>query len=280
MNNTCVIGWPISHSRSPLIHNFWRRQLGVGGKYSIHAVEPGDLSSFLRSFPDSGFIGCNITIPHKEAALYLVDEVDARGRRIGAVNTVWLEDGRTCATSSDGRGFLDNLIQEVPGFDVSGKTAIVLGAGGSARAVVDSLLEEAAARVLVVNRTINRGEELSSVFGSKVTAAGFEELPVLMAGCDLLVNTTSLGMVGQPPLEVDLTPLPQQAVVADIVYVPLLTSLLVRARARGLRIVPGLGMLLHQAVYGFERWHGVRPQVTNELFDLVARDLDPAYVRS
>lgn len=279
MNNTCVIGWPISHSRSPLIHNYWRRQLGIGGTYTIRAVEPQDLPSFLRSFPGNGFVGCNITIPHKETAIELVDAADARARRVGAINTVWLEDGKTHATTSDGEGFLNNLFQEVPGFGLSGKTAVVLGAGGSARAVVDGLLEQEMRHVRVVNRTAARARELAAAFGSGVVAAGFADLGALLQDCDLLVNTTSLGMKGQPKLEIDLLPLPERAVVADIVYVPLLTPLLESAHARGLRIVPGLGMLLHQAVCGFQHWHGVRPRVTNELYDLVARDIDPAYVR-
>lgn len=277
MKRAAVIGWPISHSRSPLIHNYWLRHHGIAGSYERRPVEPQALGHFLRHLADEGLTGCNITIPHKEEALHHLDHMDALARRLGAVNTVWLQDGKSHGTSSDGHGFMASLAASAPNFSVSGSHVLVLGAGGAARAIVGALVDEEAATITIANRTLGRAEALRAL-GSRTTpvcVVDWPDLPAALPACDLLVNTTALGMAGQAALELDLAPLKPSAVVADIVYTPLETPLLQQAKARGHRVVPGLGMLLHQAATGFELWFGRRPEVTQELYDLVARDIDP-----
>ena len=268
----CVIGWPVKHSRSPLIHGHWIRQHGLDADYRREAVEPAAFADFIRKLSAHGYVGANITIPHKEAALEL-SEPDDCARAAGAANTLWLDGGRLRSTNTDVEGFTANLDDAVPGWAKRSGAALVLGAGGSARAVVYGLIERGVARINVVNRTIDRIDELQRRFGSAVQPAEWSALPGLLPSTGLLVNTTSLGMTGQPPLAIDLGPLPAHAVVTDLVYVPLKTSLLAAAAARGLATADGLGMLLHQAVRGFELWFGVRPQVTAELRKLVETDL-------
>jgi shikimate dehydrogenase len=268
----CVIGWPIEHSRSPLIHGHWIRQHGLDADYRREAVEPAAFADFVRNLPAHGYVGANITIPHKEMALEL-SEPDDRARAVGAANTLWLDGGRLRSTNTDVEGFTANLDDAVPGWAQRSGAALVLGAGGSARAVVYGLIERGVARINVVNRTIDRINELQRRFGAAVQPAEWSALRGLLPDTSLLVNTTSLGMTGQPPLEIDLGPLPAHAVVTDLVYAPLKTSLLGAAVARGLATADGLGMLLHQAVRGFELWFGVRPQVTSELRKLVETDL-------
>jgi shikimate dehydrogenase len=268
----CVIGWPVAHSRSPLIHKYWLDRHGIVGDYRHEAVAPDDLARFVAGLAERGYVGANVTIPHKEAAL-LLSEGDGRARAVGAANTLWLDGGRLRSTNTDVEGFLANLDASAPGWDATLADAVVLGAGGSALAVIQGLIDRGAARVHAVNRTSERAEALPHRFGAAVRAARWEDLPSLLKGADLLVNTTSLGMAGQPPLELDLEPLRENGVVADLVYAPLTTDLLQRARARRLRTADGLGMLLHQAVRGFSLWFGVTPQVTPELRALVARDL-------
>ena len=221
---------------------------------------------------DHGYVGANVTVPHKEAALALSD-ADDRAEAVGAANTLWLDDGKLRATNTDVEGFINNLDAGVPGWDRGLETAVVLGAGGAARAVVFGLLERGIERIHVVNRNFDRATALHKKFGDRVHPLRWEEKTGLLAGAGLLVNATSLGMSGQPALDINLNRLPLSAVVADIVYAPLETALLKAARERGLRTVDGLGMLLHQAVGGFERWFGVRPQVTEALRALVAADL-------
>jgi len=268
----CVVGWPIKHSRSPLIHGFWIRKHGLDADYRREAVEPEAFADFIRNLPARGYVGANITIPHKEMALEL-SEPDDRARAVGAANTLWLDGGRLRSTNTDVEGFTANLDDAVPGWAARPGEALVLGAGGSARAVVYGLIERGIGTINVVNRTIDRANELQRRFGTVVRPAEWDALPNLLSNAGLLVNTTSLGMTGQPPLGIDLKSLPVHAVVTDLVYAPLKTSLLAAAEARGLAIADGLGMLLHQAVRGFELWFGVRPQVTAELRKLVENDL-------
>ena len=266
----CVVGWPAGHSRSPLIHNYWLRQHGIAGEYVAQPVPPEQFPDFIKTLARP-YVGANVTLPHKEVALSLT-EPDARARAVGAANTLWFDGGVLRSPNTDVEGFLANLDAAAPGWDRAAD-AVVLGAGGSARAVVFGLIERGIARVHVVNRTPERAQALRTRFGETVRPVGAAELPTLLASAGLLVNTTSLGMRGQPPLDIDLRPLRSGAVVADLVYVPLETALLKAARASGHPTADGLGMLLHQAVRGFSLWFGVRPSVTPELRALIEADL-------
>jgi shikimate dehydrogenase len=272
ITRACVIGWPIAHSRSPLIHNYWIKQHGLAAEYGREAVRPEGFEDFIKTLADRGYVGANVTIPHKEAALAL-SEADARARAVGAANTLWLAGERLHSTNTDVEGFLGNLDAATPGWDRPMGSALVLGAGGAARAVVFGLIERGAKRIYVANRTATRAEALQSQFGAAVQPLPWSEIRTVLGEVTLLVNSTSLGMKGQPPLDIDLALLPPQAVVTDLIYVPLETPLLAAANARGLRAVDGLGMLLHQAVRGFSLWFGVRPQVTDELRALIVADL-------
>jgi len=267
----CLIGWPAAHSRSPLIHHYWLRTLGIEGGYNIEAVPPEGFAEFVLHLSTHGFVGANVTIPHKERVLALT-KPDARARAVGAANTLWYEGGELCSTNTDIEGFIYNLDACAPGWDKV-EDALVLGAGGSSRAVVFGLIERGISRVHLANRTAERASVLADQFGANVHPVAWETIDSLLPRAGLLVNTTSLGMHGQPALELDAGLLPSHAVVADLVYVPLETPLLSAARARGLKTADGLGMLLHQAVRGFELWFGTRPEVTPELRSLVETDL-------
>jgi shikimate dehydrogenase len=267
----CLIGWPAAHSRSPLIHHYWLRTLGIEGGYNIEAVPPEGFAEFVLHLSTHGFVGANVTIPHKERALALT-KPDARARAVGAANTLWFADGELRSTNTDVEGFINNLDASSPGWDGC-EDALVLGAGGSSRAVVFGLLDRGIKRVHLVNRTMERARALADQFGASVLPVAWDALGDILPRTGLLVNTTSLGMKGQPPLELDVGQLPSHAVVADLVYVPLDTPLLAAARAHGLKTADGLGMLLHQAVRGFELWFGRRPEVTAELRALVEADL-------
>jgi shikimate dehydrogenase len=268
----CIIGWPAGHSRSPIIHNYWIRQHGIAGEYRKEAVPPEELAGFLAGMGARGYVGANVTIPHKEAALKLTSP-DARANAVGAANTLWRDGGTLRSTNTDVEGFLGNLDAAAPGWDRSVQCALVLGAGGSARAVAFGLRERGIAPIYVANRTFERAQALRQRFGGAIEPVRWEEAPALLPAAMVLVNTTSLGMRGQPPLAIDVELLPADAVVADLVYVPLVTPLLAAARARRLRTADGLGMLLHQAVRGFSLWFGVKPTVTPELRALVEADL-------
>ncbi len=281
MNSTAipragVAGWPISHSRSPLIHGYWLQTLGIAGSYERFAVPPDDFAAFAQTIRDGALVGANITVPHKESAFAACDRVTANAVGLGAVNTLWREDGKLCGDNTDVRGFLANLDERAPGWSSEVRSAVVIGAGGAARAIVAGLRSRGVESITLVNRTLDRASRLAEQFGGAVEAAAFEALTVRLANADLLVNTSSLGMQGQPELAIDLKPLPPHAIVADIVYVPLRTQLIEAAAARGLRVVDGLGMLLHQAVPGFERWFGVRPIVTAQLRALIEADIPAA----
>jgi shikimate dehydrogenase len=267
----CLIGWPAAHSRSPLIHHYWLRTLGIEGGYNIEAVPPEGFAEFVMHLSTHGFVGANVTIPHKERALAL-SMPDARARAVGAANTLWYDGGELRSTNTDIEGFINNLDACAPGWDTA-TDALVLGAGGSSRAVVFGLVERGIKRVYLANRTIERAEALAVQFGADVHPVAWDAIKDLLPRTGLLVNTTSLGMHGQPALEVDAGLLPSHAVVADLVYAPLETPLLAAARAHGLKTADGLGMLLHQAVRGFELWFGQRPEVTPELRALVEADL-------
>jgi shikimate dehydrogenase len=267
----CLIGWPAAHSRSPLIHHHWLRTLGIEGGYNIEAVPPEGFAEFVLHLSTHGFVGANVTLPHKERALALT-KPDARARAVGAANTLWYEGGELCSTNTDIEGFINNLEACAPGWDTV-EDALVLGAGGSSRAVVFGLIERGISCVHLANRTAERARGLADQFGANVHPVAWEAIDSLLPRAGLLVNTTLLGMHGQPALELDASLLSSHAVVADLVYVPLETPLLSAARARGLRTADGLGMLLHQAVRGFELWFGQRPEVTSELRALVETDL-------
>jgi shikimate dehydrogenase len=268
----CLIGWPVEHSRSPLIHGYWIRQLGLDAAYRREAVPSERFADFVSHLADRGYVGANVTVPHKEAALAL-SKPDALAQAVGAANTLWLADGVLRATNTDVEGFVASLDAGAPDWAAPLQSAVVLGAGGAARAIVFGLIERGVRRIHVVNRSPERATALRRRFGERVAPSGWGHRSDLLADAGLLVNTTTLGMAGQPPLDIDLTRLPGAAVVADIVYAPLVTPLLAAGRARGLRTVDGLGMLLHQAVGAFARFFGVRPQVTQALRTLVEADL-------
>ena len=278
-NKLFVTGWPIKHSRSPLIHNHWLAIHGIEGCYEKVAVEPEKFHSFMSSIKESDYLGGNVTIPHKEMAFELCDRCDEAAYRIKAVNTLWTEDGQLVGGNTDGYGFLANLDQGAAGWDSSearSRPAIVLGAGGASRAIIDALKVRGFDHIVIANRTQSRAKKLAEEFGAGCEAIGLDEVKNHLSRCDLLVNTTSLGMESGDELPADVAILPDDAIVTDIVYTPLITPLLKAARERGLRTVDGLGMLLHQAVPGFEKWYGLRPDVTAELRQILLRDLGEA----
>ena len=264
-----IMGWPVAHSRSPRLHGLWLRRHGIDGAYIPLPVRPERFADAVRSLADLGFRGANVTIPHKEAAFAVCDHVDPSAERAGAVNTLVFRSGRIEGSNTDGFGFLANLRDGAPDWRPEAGPAVLLGAGGSARAVAAALLEAGCPRLTLVNRTPARAEALARALGGPIEVA--DRAP--LGDAALLVNTTSLGMQGQPPLEIDLAPLPAGAVVADIVYVPRETGLLAAARARGLAAVDGLGMLLHQARPGFAAWFGAEPVVDDELRAFVGGDI-------
>jgi len=274
MRRACVIGWPIEHSRSPLIHGHWLRAYGIEGRYEKRAVKPEEIDSFLASLAAQGYAGANVTVPHKEAALRAAAHADEAARSVGAANTLWFENGALHASNTDIYGFLRNLDDQAPGWDQTGRPAVVLGAGGAARAVLRGLMARGFDEIRLLNRTLERAIELAGFFGDGVQVLDWELRSAALEGAALLVNTATLGMKNAAPLDIRLAALPHAAVVNDIVYVPLETPLLRRAREHGCRAADGLGMLLHQAVPGFETWFGVRPQVTEELRRLVLRDIE------
>jgi shikimate dehydrogenase len=273
-----VTGFPVAHSRSPMIHGHWLKYHGVEGSYERAPIAPADFAAFMNDLKSgaAGYSGGNVTIPHKETALALADRPDELASELGAANTLWLKDGLVHATNTDGYGFTANLDDAAPGWDASAKDsrAVVLGAGGASRAVVVALRDRGFAEICVVNRTVERAASLARRFGERVSAHPNDALPEVMAGARFFVNTTSLGMAGEPPMpSLDFSLMSSQAVVTDIVYAPLMTPLLTMAQGAGLRTVDGLGMLLHQAVPGFEKWFGVRPQVSDDLRARIIADL-------
>jgi shikimate dehydrogenase len=274
-----IMGWPVAHSRSPVLHGFWLAETGIDGAYVPLPVRPGDLEAALRALPLLGFRGCNLTIPHKQAALRIADRIDPLAKRIGAVNTIVVaENGALEANNTDIFGFGENLRERAPEWRPERGAAVVLGAGGSARAVVAALAEAGISEVRLVNRTRSRAEAVAADLATgvtRVTVHPWQTASDVLDGAGLLVNTTSLGMVGEPPLDLDLSPLPHAAPVVDIVYVPLETPLLAAARRRGHPVVDGLGMLLHQGRPGFEAWFGAAVRVTPQLRAVILKTLAP-----
>jgi len=268
----CIIGWPVEHSRSPLIHNYWLKTYGIAGEYRREAVPPDEFEGFVQSLAARDYVGANVTVPHKEKAL-AYSLPDEQARAVGAANTLWIAGGFLHATNTDVEGFLNNLDACAPQWDRGLDNAVVVGAGGAAHAVVYALLTRRLERITVVNRTPHRAEALRERFLERLQVAPWEQLNDLLGETTLLVNTTTLGMAGQPELAADVGRLPGHAIVADLVYVPLVTPLIKMAKAKGLRTADGLGMLLHQAVRGFELWFGRKPEVTAELRALAEADL-------
>jgi len=262
---TAVIGHPIAHSKSPLIHNEWLREHGLQGSYEAIDIEADALAEGVQALVERGYAGFNVTLPHKVAIMALCDEVDERARLIGAVNTVSVRDGKLYGTNTDAFGFAQNIISaDLGDWSFDAGTAVVLGAGGAARAVLYALLEEGAPEVILLNRTREKAEELAQM-DARIRVEDWEGRNAAVKGANLIVNTTALGMEGKPPLEIYLSLAPASALVTDIVYAPLMTDLLAQAQKRGLRVVTGIGMLLHQARPGFELWNGIMPEVTPKL---------------
>jgi shikimate dehydrogenase len=272
LRKSCVIGWPAGHSRSPMIHNYWLKQHGLVGAYDKQAVAPEDFPAFIAALAANGYAGANVTIPHKETALRLT-KPDARAKAVGAANTLWYQDGELHSTNTDVEGFLANLDDVAPHWTRAHGNALVLGAGGAAHAVVFGLMARGLRRVRVANRHRERAEALKAKFGPAIDPVDWDKVSGELSTTDILVNATSLGMKGMPDVALDVGLLPANAIVVDLVYSPLVTMLLGAAKARGLVIGDGLGMLLHQAVRGFSLWFGVQPQVTAELRALVEADL-------
>lgn len=272
-----VTGWPIKHSRSPIIHRYWLKQHSLAGTYDAVAIAEQDFATFITSLKDgtSGFRGGNVTIPHKETAFRLSDCPDELVKELGAANTLWVEEGRVHATNTDGYGFATNLDNCHSGWDRT-ERAVILGAGGASRAVVQAVRDRGIGEIHVVNRTFSRAQELADRFGPKVHAHALPALPEVMTGAGLFINTTSLGMDGEKSADFDFSPLRPGALVTDIVYVPLETPILKQAREQGFATADGLGMLLHQAAPGFEKWFGIRPTVDETLRAMIVEDIQAA----
>lgn len=269
-----VVGMPIRHSRSPLIHGHWLRQFGIAGDYRALEVPQEEFENFIRLLKtERTYRGGNVTIPHKERAYQLADQPDGLAQELGAANTLWLEDGVLKATNTDGYGFAANLDERADGWDKVG-SAVVLGAGGASRAIIQAVRNRGIGEIHVVNRTLSRAQELADRFGERVHAHAMDALPEVMQGAGLFINTTSLGMDGEGSITLDFSMLASGAVVTDIVYVPVETPILTQAKAQGIRTVDGLGMLLHQAVPGFEKWFGQRPKVDEALRAMIIADME------
>lgn len=273
MKRACVIGWPIEHSRSPLIHGYWLKRYGIAGDYTKLAVNPGDVEKFLDSMAVNGLAGCNVTVPHKEAAFALADIKDPSAIAVGAANTIWRDGDNIVCANTDTYGFMTHLTREAPHWLKPDRPVAILGAGGAARAIAYGFLEAGVSDIRVFNRSRARAKDLAAHFGSRVRADDWVQFELSPSPYAVVVNTTTLGMKSATDVDFDLDQLPADCAVADIVYVPLETGLLRRARARGLKTVDGLGMLLHQAVPGFEKWFGVKPEVTAELRALIEADI-------
>jgi len=274
MKKACVIGWPIAHSRSPAIHGYWLDLYKIDGSYTKRAVPPDTLETFLQSLADEGYAGCNVTIPFKEDVFRLVAARDAAATAIGAANTIWIEDGALHASNTDTYGYMTYLSREAEDWDRRDAPVSILGAGGAARAIVHGFLEAGVGEIRIFNRSPERAEALRRDFGPRLKVLPWEDRSRASTEASVLVNTTSLGLKGEGTLAMDFTDFHPDCIVSDIVYVPLETGLIREARRHGLHTVDGLGMLLHQAVPGFEKWFGVRPEVTDDLYDRIAADIE------
>ena len=274
MKRACVIGWPIEHSRSPLIHGHWLKKYGIAGSYTKEAVKPEDLESFLRSLGANGFAGCNVTVPHKEAAFAAAELKDKSALAVGAANTIWREGNKTACANTDTYGFMQHLKVSVPNWQKRDAPVSILGAGGAARAIIYGFLEAGVEQILLFNRSRERANIIAQHYGPKVKALDWADRERTSHASSVIVNTTTLGMKGDGSPDIDFAHFHRDCVVADIVYVPLQTAFMSAAEMRGLKTVDGLGMLLHQAVPGFEKWFGVRPEVTPELRALLVADIE------
>lgn len=274
MKRACVVGWPIAHSRSPIIHGYWLSRYAIDGAYTKEAVPPAAATEFFKLLAQNGFSGCNVTVPHKEIAFEVAQAREASALAVRAANTLWLDAGRLHAANTDTYGYMTYLEQRAPGWRKRDAPVCVLGAGGAARAITYGFLEAGVEEVRVFNRTRERAEDVARHFGRRVKVFEWGERAARCREAGVLVNTTTIGLKGESSLEMDLAGLSPECVVSDIVYVPLETELLGIARRRGLATVDGLGMLLHQAVPGFERWFGVRPEVTEDLYNLIVADIE------
>jgi len=269
-----VMGWPVMHSRSPLMHNYWFKQHNLAGTYMPLAIEPTGLAAALRALPALGFAGCNLTIPHKQAAMEIVDEADALAKNIGAISCVIVRsDGSLLGTNNDCYGFVQNIRQELPSWCADSGPIVVVGAGGGSRAVCYGLAQEGAREIRLVNRSFGRAQKIAAEFGSPLTPLPWEQRNDALKDAALIVNTTSQGMVGQSPLDIQLDKLPKYAVVADIIYTPLETPLLTAARERGNATINGLGMLLHQGRPAWKAWFGIEPAVAPELRAIMEKSI-------
>jgi shikimate dehydrogenase len=274
MKRACVIGWPVEHSRSPLLHGYWLKAYGIDGAYTKEAVAPEAVAEFLKSLSANGYVGCNVTVPHKAAAFAAADERENSAKAVLAANTLWLSEGKLVAANTDTYGYMTNLSLQAPGWDRRDAPVSILGAGGAARAIVFGFLEAGVSEVRVFNRTRAHAETLAQQFGPRIKVYDWPQREAGSRNSAVLVNTTTIGMNGTGTLDIDFGAFDPECVVSDIVYVPLETEFLSKARSRGLRTVDGLGMLLHQGVPGFENWFGVRPEVTDELRDLIVADIE------
>ncbi len=273
MKRACVIGWPIEHSRSPLIQGYWLKEYGIEGSYTKQAVKPEDVAAFLGSLAEQGFAGCNVTVPHKEVAFAAAAERDASAVAVKAANTLWLEGGTLWAANTDTYGYMTHLTSSAPQWKNRDAPVSILGAGGAARAIVYGFLQAGVTQVRLFNRSRDRAELLAKDFGARVKVCDWDQREAQSLDASVIVNTTALGLKGQGDLGIDFAGFHPECVVSDIVYVPLETGFLREARLKGLATVDGLGMLLHQAVPGFERWFGVRPEVTAELRSIIEADI-------
>ena len=276
MIRACVIGWPIEHSRSPLIHGHWLKVYGIEGSYTKVAVNPDNAADFLRKLGENGLAGCNVTVPLKEVAFSVADQREDSALAVGAANTIWLESGKICAANTDTYGFMTHLDTAAPGWQENRRPVAILGAGGAARAIAHGFQQAGLNDVVILNRTCERAEALVADLGEGLGVADWSERTRCADWASVVVNTTTIGMKGVGELGIEFTNAHPDCIVADIVYVPLETRLLHDARVHGLKTVDGLGMLLHQAVPGFERWFGVRPEVTPQLRQIILDDLEVA----
>ncbi|MCP4781512.1 MAG: shikimate dehydrogenase [Hyphomicrobium sp.] len=274
MKHACVIGCPVEHSRSPLLHGYWLKKYGIDGTYTKRAVVPEAVADFLLSLRANGYVGCNVTVPHKAAAFSAADEREDSAKAVSAANTLWLSDGKLVAANTDTYGYMTNLSQQAPGWDRRDAPVSILGAGGAARAIVFGFLDAGVSEIRVFNRTRARAETLAQQFGPCVKVFDWSQREAGSRDSAVLVNTTTIGMNGVGTLDFDLAGFDPECVVSDIVYVPLETELLRKAKSQGLRIVDGVGMLLHQGVPGFGKWFGVRPEVTDELRNLIVGNIE------
>lgn len=269
-----VIGYPVKHSRSPQIHRYWLEKYNLAGTYDLAELKPEELEGFIASLHQPENAGTNVTIPYKQDVLEFLDEIDQDARDVGAVNTIYKREGKLLGTNTDVYGFLANLAQGAPNWQETTKTVLIIGAGGAARAILTAMKQASISNIYIANRTIDRAQNLANDIHKAAKPISMDAVEDILPTADLIINTTSLGMAGQPPLELDVSLLPAHAIVSDIVYSPLKTDLLVRAKARGLVSVEGLGMLLYQAVRGFELWFGVRPDVTPELYQIIEKSME------